>query len=71
MVVVKDMFGFIVNWVAWLFYGEVLCIFEEGLVDVVIIDWVMMEIGKFKMGLFILMDYIGNDVNYMVMEMVF
>ena len=70
-VVAKDTPGFIVNRVARPFYGEALRILEEGLADAATIDWAMTEIGKFRMGPFTLMDYIGNDVNYTVTETVF
>ncbi|MFK7936746.1 MAG: 3-hydroxyacyl-CoA dehydrogenase NAD-binding domain-containing protein [Saprospiraceae bacterium] len=67
----KDTPGFIVNRVARPFYGEALRILEEGIADVPTIDWVMTELGGFRMGPFTLMDYIGNDVNYIVTETVF
>lgn len=67
----KDTPGFIVNRVARPFYGEALRILEEGIADVPTIDWAVKEIGKFRMGPFELMDYIGNDVNYAVTETVF
>ena len=67
----KDTPGFIVNRVARPFYGEALRILEEGIADVPTIDWVMTELGGFRMGPFTLMDYIGNDVNYVVTETVF
>lgn len=67
----KDTPGFIVNRVARPFYGEALRIYEEGIADFATIDWAMTSIGGFKMGPFTLMDYIGNDVNYMVTESVF
>ncbi len=70
-VVVKDTPGFIVNRVARPFYGEALRIYEEGIADFVSIDTAMKEIGGFRMGPFELMDYIGNDVNYIVTETVF
>lgn len=70
-VLVKDTPGFIVNRVARPFYGEALRIYEEGLADFATIDWAMTEFGKFRMGPFTLMDYIGNDVNYAVTEIVF
>jgi 3-hydroxybutyryl-CoA dehydrogenase len=63
--------GFIVNRVARPFYGEALRILEEGIADVPTIDWAMKTIGKFRMGPFQLMDFIGNDVNYTVTETVF
>ena len=71
VVLAKDTPGFIVNRVARPFYGEALRILEEGLADVVTIDHAMREIGKFRMGPFQLMDYIGHDVNYKVTETVF
>ena len=70
-VVCKDTPGFIVNRVARPFYGEALRIYEEGVADFATIDWAMTEIGGFRMGPFTLMDYIGNDVNYVVTETVF
>lgn len=68
---VKDTPGFIVNKVARPFYGEALRILEEGIADVATIDWAMKEVGGFRMGPFELMDFIGNDVNYVVTETVF
>ena len=70
-VVAKDTPGFIVNRVARPFYGESIRIYEEGIADFATIDWVMREIGGFRMGPFELMDYIGNDINYTVTETVF
>jgi len=70
-VVCKDTPGFIVNRVARPFYGEALRIYEEGVADFATIDWAMTEIGGFRMGPFTLMDYIGNDVNYVVTATVF
>lgn len=70
-VIAKDTPGFIVNRLARPFYGEALRIYEEGIADMATIDWAMTEIGKFKMGPFTLMDYIGHDVNYVVTETVF
>lgn len=70
-VLTKDTAGFIVNRVARPFYGEALRIFEEGIADIVTIDWAMKEVGGFKMGPFELMDFIGHDVNYTVTETVF
>jgi len=67
----KDTPGFIVNRVARPFYGEALRILEEGIADAATIDWVMKEIGGFRMGPFELMDLIGNDVNLKVTETVF
>lgn len=70
-VVAKDTPGFIVNRVARPFYGEAIRIYEEGIADIPTIDWAMTEIGGFKMGPFMLTDYIGHDVNYVVTETVF
>ncbi len=70
-VLAKDTPGFIVNRVARPFYGEALRILEEGVADVATIDWAMTELAGFRMGPFTLMDYIGNDVNYVVTETVF
>ncbi|WP_397361947.1 3-hydroxyacyl-CoA dehydrogenase NAD-binding domain-containing protein [Olleya sp. R77988] len=69
--VAKDTPGFIVNRVARPFYGESLRIYEEGLADFATIDHSLKSIGKFRMGPFELMDFIGNDVNYTVTETVF
>ncbi len=70
-VLAKDTPGFIVNRVARPFYGEALRILEEGIADAPTIDWVMTELGGFRMGPFALMDFIGNDINYTVTETVF
>ena len=70
-VLAKDTPGFIVNKVARPFYSEALRIYEEGLADFATIDWAMTDIGGFRMGPFTLMDFIGNDVNYVVTETVF
>ncbi|WP_339696020.1 3-hydroxyacyl-CoA dehydrogenase NAD-binding domain-containing protein [uncultured Marixanthomonas sp.] len=69
--VAKDTPGFIVNRVARPFYGESLRIYEEGIADFETIDWALKSIGGFRMGPFELMDFIGNDVNYVVTETVF
>jgi 3-hydroxybutyryl-CoA dehydrogenase len=70
-VMAKDTPGFIVNRLARPFYGEALRIYEEGIAEMATIDWALTEIGKFRMGPFTLMDYIGHDVNYVVTETVF
>ena len=70
-VMAKDTPGFIVNRVARPFYGEALRILEEGVANVATIDWAMTELAGFRMGPFTLMDYIGNDINYIVTETVF
>ncbi len=70
-VVAKDTPGFIVNRVARPYYGEALRIFDEGIADEATIDWAMRELCGFRMGPFELMDFIGNDINYAVTEVVF
>lgn len=69
--VAKDTPGFIVNRVARPFYGEALRIYEEGIAGFATIDQSMKNLGGFRMGPFELMDFIGNDVNYVVTETVF
>jgi len=69
-VTAKDTPGFIVNKVARPFYGEAIRIYEEGIASPATIDWVMTELGGFRMGPFTLTDYIGHDVNYKVTESV-
>ncbi len=71
VVTARDTPGFIVNRVARPFYGEALRIYEEGIADFATIDWAMMDLGGFRMGPFVLMDLIGNDVNYAVTRSVF
>jgi len=70
-VLAKDTPGFIVNRVARPFYGEALRLYEEGFANPATIDYAMTEVGGFRMGPFTLMDYIGNDINYIVTETVF
>ncbi|MNU14508.1 3-hydroxyadipyl-CoA dehydrogenase [compost metagenome] len=70
-VLTKDTPGFIVNRVARPFYGEAIRIMEEGLASKEDIDLAMTQAGGFKMGPFMLTDYIGHDVNYIVTETVF
>ncbi|RDK83805.1 3-hydroxyacyl-CoA dehydrogenase NAD-binding domain-containing protein [Marinirhabdus gelatinilytica] len=69
--IAKDTPGFIVNRVARPFYGEALRIYEEGIASFFEIDHAMKSVGGFRMGPFELMDFIGNDVNYIVTETVF
>jgi 3-hydroxybutyryl-CoA dehydrogenase len=69
-VLASDTPGFIVNRVARPFYGESLCVLEEGVADAPTIDWAMRELGGFRMGPFLLMDFIGHDVNHAVTESV-
>jgi 3-hydroxybutyryl-CoA dehydrogenase len=70
-VIARDTPGFIVNRIARPYYGEAIRIYEEGIADFATIDHAMKTIGKFKMGPFELMDFIGNDVNFKVTETVF
>ncbi|MGH7618890.1 MAG: 3-hydroxyacyl-CoA dehydrogenase NAD-binding domain-containing protein [Gemmatimonadaceae bacterium] len=70
-VLVSDTPGFIVNRIARPFYGESIRILEEGIADAATIDWALKAFGKFRMGPFELMDFIGNDVNYAVTKSVF
>lgn len=67
----SDTPGFIVNRVARPFYGEAIRIAEEGIADYATIDAAMRDLGKFRMGPFELMDFIGNDVNFAVTKSVF
>lgn len=69
--IAKDTPGFIVNRVARPFYGESLRIYEEGIADFEFIDQSLKALGGFRMGPFELMDFIGNDINYIVTETVF
>lgn len=69
-VLASDSPGFIVNRVARPFYGESLRMLEEGVADAPTIDWALRELAGFRMGPFLLMDFIGNDVNYAVTESV-
>lgn len=69
-VMATDTPGFIVNRVARPFYSEALVMLETGVADATTIDWAMREIGGFRMGPFLLMDFIGHDVNYAVTESV-
>lgn len=70
-VIAKDTPGFIVNRVARPYYGEALRIYDEGIADEATIDWAMRDLCGFRMGPFELMDFIGNDINYAVTEVVF
>lgn len=69
-VLAADTPGFIVNRVARPFYGESLRMLEEDVADAPTIDWALRELGGFRMGPFLLMDFIGHDVNYAVTEAV-
>ncbi len=70
-VLAKDTPGFIVNRVARPYYGEALRIYDEGIADIATIDWAMRDLAGFRMGPFELMDFIGNDINYSVTQIVF
>ena len=70
-VLASDTPGFIVNRIARPFYGEAIRIAEEGIADYATIDAAMRDLGKFRMGPFELMDFIGNDVNLAVTRSVF
>tara|TARA_Y100001970_G_C14136775_1_gene804721 strand:- start:298 stop:1458 length:1161 start_codon:yes stop_codon:yes gene_type:complete len=71
VVTTQDSPGFIVNRIARPFYGEALKIYELEIANFATIDWAMKNYGKFKMGPFELMDYIGNDINYYATESVY
>ena len=70
-VLASDTPGFIVNRIARPFYGESIRIAEEGIADYATIDAAIRDLGKFRMGPFELMDFIGNDVNFAVTKSVF
>ena len=70
-VLAKDTPGFIVNRVARPYYGEALRILDEGIANIATIDWAMRDLAGFRMGPFALMDFIGNEINYAVTEVVF
>jgi 3-hydroxybutyryl-CoA dehydrogenase len=70
-VLASDTPGFIVNRIARPYYGEAIRIAEEGIADYATIDAAMRDLGKFRMGPFELMDFIGNDVNLAVTRSVF
>ena len=70
-VIAKDTPGFLVNRIARPYYGEAIRILEEGVADCATIDWAMTHFGGFKMGPFLLMDFIGHDVNFRVTESIF
>lgn len=63
----QDSPGFIVNRVARNFYGEPLRIVEQDNESLMReVDFILKEVGGFKMGPFELMDLIGIDINYSV-----
>jgi 3-hydroxybutyryl-CoA dehydrogenase len=59
-VIARDTPGFIVNKVARPFYSESFKIYEEGIADYATIDWVMKEMGGFRMGPFALTDCVES-----------
>ncbi len=63
----KDSPGFIVNRVARHYYLEPLRLLEEGSVEISQADAILEATG-FRMGPFMLMDLIGNDINYAVTD---
>jgi 3-hydroxybutyryl-CoA dehydrogenase len=62
----RDTPGFIVNRIARPYSSEAITIMEEGIADCATIDLAMTQLGGFKMGPFVLMDFIGHDVNFLV-----
>ena len=70
-VLASDTPGFIVNRIARPYYGEAIRLLDEGIADCATIDWAMRELGRFRMGPFELMDFIGHDVNFAVTRSVF
>ena len=69
-VVAQDTPGFIVNRVARPYYSEALRIYDEGLAEAHEIDAALEALG-FRMGPFLLTDFIGHDVNFAVTESMF
>ncbi|AEE51643.1 3-hydroxyacyl-CoA dehydrogenase NAD-binding domain-containing protein [Haliscomenobacter hydrossis] len=67
-VIAKDTPGFIVNRIARPYYTEALRMLDEGIADCATIDLAMTSLGGFRMGPFLLMDFIGHDVNFRVTE---
>lgn len=63
--------GFIVNRVARPFYTEAMKVYEEGGADIVTLDTVLKQAGRFPMGPFALTDLIGQDINLAVSQSVF
>ncbi len=70
-VIAKDTPGFIVNRIARPFYSEALRLYDEGIAEPADIDYAMTSVGGFKMGPFTLMDYIGNDINFKVTNIIY
>lgn len=61
--------GFVVNCMFILMINEVVSILVEGVVIVEDIDKVMKLGVYYLMGLLVLVDLIGNDVNLLIMEL--
>jgi 3-hydroxybutyryl-CoA dehydrogenase len=60
---VSDTPGFIVNRVAKPFYLESWRIVEDGIASVDMVDETLQSLGEFRIGPFLLMDMIGQDVS--------
>ncbi|MCZ2444612.1 MAG: 3-hydroxybutyryl-CoA dehydrogenase [Flavobacteriales bacterium] len=69
-ILAKDYPGFVVNRIARPYYLEALRIVEEGIADIFEVDASMKHLG-FKMGPFELMDFVGNDINYTVTDVIY
>lgn len=69
-VMCKDSPGFVVNRVARHYYVESLKIVEERSASLENID-MLMESAGFKLGPFMLMDLVGNDINFAVTSSLF
>ena len=63
VVQVSDTPGFIVNRAAKPFYLESWRIVEDGIASVDVIDETLQSLGEFKIGPFLLMDMIGQDIS--------
>jgi 3-hydroxybutyryl-CoA dehydrogenase len=63
VVQVADTPGFIVNRVAKPFYLESWRIIEDGIASVDMVDETLQSLGEFRIGPFLLMDMIGQDVS--------
>jgi 3-hydroxybutyryl-CoA dehydrogenase len=68
---VQDTPGFLVNHAGRAFGSEALRIVSEGIADHVTVDTVLREAAGFRMGPFELMDLVGLDVSYPVMESIY
>lgn len=68
---VQDTPGFLVNHAGRAFGSEALRIVSEGIADIPTVDVVLREAGGFRLGPFELMDLIGLDVSYPVMDQIY